>query len=100
MAARRSDLQRPSSAGTSQTNWRFKLSCVSEAPPVVICSAKGCRAPAVWSLRWNNPRLHSADRRKTWLACAEHRARLGEFLEVRGFLREVAPLHQSPTLDT
>ncbi len=50
-------------------------------------------------MRWNNPRLHTADRRKTWLACADHRASLGDFLDARGFLREVAPLAGSPTLD-
>ncbi|MEO3780787.1 hypothetical protein ABGB16_29035 [Micromonospora sp. B11E3] len=68
-----------------------------EAP---ICSAKGCRAAAEWALRWNNPRLHTADRRKTWLACADHRSSLGDFLAARGFLREVAPLPASPTLDS
>lgn len=55
------------------------------------CSAKGCQAPAVWALRWNNPRLHTPDRRKTWLACDEHRSTLGDFLSARGFLREVVP---------
>lgn len=55
------------------------------------CSSKGCRAPAAWQLRWNNPKLHTPDRRKTWLACADHRPTLGRFLEVRGFLREVEP---------
>jgi len=45
----------------------------------------------VWALRWNNPKLHSGEYRKTWLACAEHRESLGGFLEVRGFLREVTP---------
>lgn len=64
-----------------------------------ICSARGCRVPAEWALRWNNPRLHTADRRKTWLACADHRASLGGFLDARGFLREVVPLAGSPTLD-
>ena len=61
--------------------------CVDEPP---ICSAKGCRAVAVWSLRWNNPKLHSPDRRKTWLACDAHREGLSQFLDARGFLREVA----------
>jgi hypothetical protein len=61
-------------------------------PEPRICSAKGCRAPAKWELRWNNPKLHTAERRKTWLACDDHRATLGEFLKVRGFLREVAPV--------
>ncbi|WDZ84130.1 hypothetical protein [Micromonospora cathayae] len=56
-----------------------------------ICSSRGCRAPAVWALRWNNPRLHDPARRKTWLACADHRTTLGDFLGARGFLREVEP---------
>ncbi|MGE5830987.1 MAG: acetone carboxylase [Micromonosporaceae bacterium] len=58
-------------------------------PP--ICSAKGCRAPATWALRWNNPRLHVETRRKIWLACDQHRDRLANFLEARGFLRAVEP---------
>jgi hypothetical protein len=56
-----------------------------------ICSARGCRNPAAWSLRWNNPKIHSADRRKTWLACDEHREHLSGFLSARGFLRETEP---------
>jgi hypothetical protein len=60
-----------------------------------ICSAKGCRAPAAWALRWNNPKLHPPERRKTWLACAQHRDHLASFLDLRGFLREVAPLRDS-----
>jgi hypothetical protein len=65
----------------------------------LICSARGCRATAGWELRWNNPRLHDPDRRKTWLACPAHRESLGDFLAARGFLREVAPVAPSPTLD-
>jgi hypothetical protein len=57
-----------------------------------ICSAKGCRGAAVWELRWNNPKLHTPERRKIWLACDEHRQHLSGFLEARGFLREVAAL--------
>jgi hypothetical protein len=56
-----------------------------------LCSAKGCKAPAVWELRWNNPKLHTPDRRKTWLACDEHKPSLSEFLAARSFLREVVP---------
>ena len=59
-----------------------------------ICSAKGCTATAVYDLLWNNPKLHTPDRRKSWLACENHRATLGEFLQVRGFLREVVPAEQ------
>jgi hypothetical protein len=55
----------------------------------LICSAKGCRAPATWQLRWNNPKLHTPDRRKIWLACEDHRTSLGDFLSRRGFLKEV-----------
>jgi hypothetical protein len=55
----------------------------------LICSAKGCRQPAVWALRWNNPKIHPPERRKTWLACDEHKQSLSDFLDRRGFLREV-----------
>ena len=55
----------------------------------LVCSARGCRATAVHALRWNNPRLHTPERRKTWLACEEHLTSLSEFLSLRGFLREV-----------
>jgi hypothetical protein len=57
----------------------------------IICSAKGCRQPAGWVLAWNNPKLHPPERRKTWLACDEHRASLAGHLDVRGMLREVVP---------
>jgi hypothetical protein len=60
----------------------------------VICSAKGCRAPAVWVLAWNNPKLHTPERRKTWLACEEHREHLSQFLGVRGFLKDVVTLEE------
>lgn len=55
------------------------------------CSARGCRAAAVWQLRWNNPKIHTPDRRKVWLACEEHRDHLSSFLGSRGFLKETAP---------
>ncbi|MDX5571411.1 hypothetical protein ACWGBY_32495 [Streptomyces griseus] len=57
-----------------------------------LCSAKGCRAAAVWVLAWNNPKLHTPERRKTWLACDEHREHLSSFLGVRGFLKDVVAL--------
>ena len=61
----------------------------------LTCSAKGCLNPALWALLWNNPKLHTADRRKSWLACDEHRSTLGDFLTARGFLRDVEPLEPS-----
>lgn len=66
---------------------------MTEAHPTAdepaICSSKGCRAPAAHVLVWNNPRLHSPEREKTWAACDEHRDTLGAFLDVRGFLRRI-----------
>jgi len=56
-----------------------------------VCSAKGCTAPAVHALLWNNPRIHTPERRKIWLACEEHRTSLGDFLSSRGFLKDVVP---------
>ncbi|WP_088289182.1 hypothetical protein [Kineosporia sp. A_224] len=61
-----------------------------------VCSARGCRAHGVWALRWNNPKLHTPDRRKTWLACDDHRTSLSEFLSLRGFLREVVEVGAGP----
>ncbi len=46
----------------------------------------------MWALLWNNPKLHTPDRRKSWLACDEHRESLCEFLGARGFLRDVEPV--------
>jgi hypothetical protein len=66
----------------------------TEAP--LSCSAKGCRADAVWALLWNNPRLHTEDRRKVWLACEDHRSSLSDFLGSRSFLRDVVPVDEAP----
>ena len=55
------------------------------------CSAKGCTAAALWELLWNNPKIHTPERRKTWLACEEHRLSLSQFLGARSFLKEVVP---------
>jgi hypothetical protein len=85
--------------GTGRAGWPGEAYEADSAGHGLVCSARGCRAPAVWSLRWNNPRLHEPQRRKTWLACAEHRETLGDFLRARGFLREVAPVDRSPTLE-
>ncbi len=63
-----------------------------EADEPVQCSAKGCREPARHVLVWNNPKLHTPDREKTWVACEEHRESLSTFLDIRGFLRRVDPL--------
>jgi hypothetical protein len=69
---------------------------MTSAAEPVVCSAKGCRNDAVWVLVWNNPKIHTPDRRKTWVACDEHRASLSEFLQRRGFLREAVPIGDWP----
>ncbi len=56
-----------------------------------LCSARGCSAPATHELRWNNPKLHTPERRKVWLACDDHRQSLADFLAARQFLKEIAP---------
>jgi hypothetical protein len=53
-----------------------------------VCSSKGCTASARFEIVWNNPKIHTPDRRKTWLACDEHEPTLRAFLGARGFYRE------------
>ncbi len=60
------------------------------------CSSKGCQQPAQWGLLWNNPRLHTPERHKVWLACDDHRSTLGDFLTARQFLRDVVPVADIP----
>jgi hypothetical protein len=66
-------------------------------PDGLVCSARGCAQPAVTDLRWNNPKIHTADRRKHWLACGEHQEQLAAFLSARGFLRDTEPLPDVPS---
>ncbi|MCT1447749.1 hypothetical protein DN546_33700 [Burkholderia multivorans] len=60
------------------------------------CSAKGCRADAARAILWNNPSLHTPERRKVWLACDEHLDRLREFLTLRGFYRTDVTIDEIP----
>ena len=62
----------------------------------VLCSGKGCQTDAVWALVWNNPKVHTPDRRKTWLACEEHRQPLADFLGARQFLLDVVAVADAP----
>ncbi len=57
-----------------------------------MCSRKACRAQASWQLLWNNPKIHSPERRKVWLACADHRDWLEDYLQTRGIWKETLPL--------
>jgi hypothetical protein len=60
--------------------------------PAADCSRAGCRAPALWRIEWRNPRIHSPDRRKVWVACDEHREYLRDYLAARDFPVTLAPL--------
>lgn len=67
------------------------LSATPDPVDELICSGKGCRAQATWGLLWNNPKIHTPERRKVWLACDDHRDHLDEYLSLRGFLKQVVP---------
>jgi hypothetical protein len=51
----------------------------------VQCSSAGCTADASWRVNWRNPRIHTPDRVKVWLACDAHRTTLADYLATRGF---------------
>jgi hypothetical protein len=51
----------------------------------VQCSSAGCTADAAWRVNWRNPRIHTPDRVKVWLACEAHRTTLADYLATRGF---------------
>lgn len=56
------------------------------------CSRKGCRSDAAVQLLWNNPKIHTPERRKNWLACAEHADWLENYLTERLLFKERLPL--------
>jgi len=53
--------------------------------PVDSCSRAGCTVSAQWRIEWRNPKIHTGERSKTWLACAEHVDYLSAFLQARSF---------------
>ena len=57
-----------------------------------MCSRKACRSGAAWQLLWNNPKIHTPERRKIWLACDEHRLWLEDYLQTRSLWKETVPL--------
>jgi hypothetical protein len=61
-------------------------------PAEAVCSRKACRAGAEWQLLWNNPKIHTPERRKIWLACGEHRSWLEDYLQTRGLWKETLAL--------
>lgn len=65
---------------------------VTEQPQTPICSRRGCRDHATTALLWNNPKIHTAERRKIWLACSDHTAWLEDYLQSRSLWKETQPL--------
>ncbi len=61
-------------------------------PAEAVCSRKACRAAAEWQLLWNNPKIHTPERRKIWLACSEHRPWLEDYLQTRGLWKDTVAL--------
>ncbi|WP_314502480.1 hypothetical protein [uncultured Microbacterium sp.] len=64
----------------------------AEVDPPATCSRAGCREAASWRVEWRNPRIHSPERRKVWVACDEHRDFLRDYLAARDFPVAVLPL--------
>lgn len=58
---------------------------LGQTPTAETCSRAGCDAPASSRIDWRNPRIHTGERFKTWLACEEHLPFLRDFLASRGF---------------
>lgn len=56
------------------------------------CSRAACGSEASWAIRWQNPKIHAGDYRKTWLACDAHVEYLRAFLAARSFPLEVLAL--------
>jgi hypothetical protein len=49
------------------------------------CSRAGCRSAATHQVVWRNPRIHTPDREKIWLACDDHVDFLRDYLAARDF---------------
>ncbi|MEJ3404072.1 hypothetical protein WDJ51_04960 [Rathayibacter sp. YIM 133350] len=65
---------------------------LSPGPEGATCSRAGCQEGARWRVDWKNPRIHTGERGKTWLACQEHVDFLRDFLAAREFPVTVSPL--------
>lgn len=62
----------------------------------LVCSRRACGSAATRAVLWRNPRLHTADRTKVWLACDEHEAVLREHLALRAFPVRTCALSEIP----
>lgn len=57
----------------------------AQAAIQIKCSRAGCALPASTKIHWRNPKIHTGERFKTWLACEEHLSYLIEYLQDRSF---------------
>ena len=53
--------------------------------PTKRCSRTSCREEPTWEVQWRNPKIHSEDRVKIWLACDGHQEFFQGYLEQRNF---------------
>lgn len=60
------------------------------------CARAGCVSDAAWQVNWRNPRIHTPDRIKVWVACDEHVEFLRDYLDSRGFPVIVTPIGTYP----
>ncbi|MFJ6002832.1 hypothetical protein [Arthrobacter sp. NPDC092385] len=65
-----------------------------------VCSRKGCRSDAQWQVLWNNPRIHTPERRKAWASCPDHVEWFEEYLRNRGLWKETLPLTADRPMET
>jgi len=56
-----------------------------QGPATERCSRAGCTEQATSAVHWRNPRIHTEDRVKTWLACDAHVEYLRDYLATRDF---------------
>ncbi|WP_315309557.1 acetone carboxylase [Rothia dentocariosa] len=66
----------------------------NSSPNLDICSRKGCHNEATYQILWNNPKVHTPERRKVWLACHEHVQWLENYLRERELWKQTLPFPQ------
>ena len=54
----------------------YAVTDAASRPEPTSARPRAARPPPTWELLWNNPKLHTPDRRKIWLACDEHQQSL------------------------
>lgn len=60
----------------------------------IVCSRQGCTTTATWGMLWNNPKIHTPQRRKVWLTCDDHRQYFRDYLSLRNFCKKEVPVDE------